>query len=62
MTTFERRILAELRRLHEAEAALEATYESLRGSGVQAGRSFLASLKSLDERVNQFESFLERVA
>ena len=62
MTTFERRILAELRRLHEAEAALQATYESLRGSGAQAGRSFMASLKSLDERVNQFESFLERVA
>jgi len=62
MSTFERRILAELRILHEAEAALQATYERLRGSGAQAGQSFIASLKSLDERVNQLESFLERVA
>jgi hypothetical protein len=62
MSTFERRILAELRMLHEAEAALQATYERLRGSGAQAGQSFMASLHSLDERVSKFESFLELYA
>ena len=62
MSTFERRIVAELRKLREAEAALQATYEKLPESGAQAGQSFVASLKSLNERVNQFESFLERAA
>ena len=62
MSVFERRILAELRKLREAEATLEAIYEELPKRGAEAGQSFMASLKSLDERVNQFESFLERVA
>ena len=62
MSTFERKILAELRMLHEAEAALQATYERLHGSDTQAGQSFMASLQRLEERVNQFESYLERAA
>lgn len=62
MSAFEIRILAELRTLREAEEALTATYETLRGRGAHAGHSFLASLKSLDERVNRLESFLEHVA
>jgi hypothetical protein len=62
MSAFEIRILAELRTLREAEEALKATYNTLRGRGAQAGYSFLASLKSLDERVNRLESLLERVA
>ncbi len=62
MSVFECRVVAELRRLREAEAALQAIYEKLPENGVQAGQSFMASLKSLDERVNRFESFLERAA
>jgi hypothetical protein len=62
MRAFEWRILAELRTLREAEAALQATYETLRGSGAHAGQSFLVSLRNLDERVNRLERFLERVA
>jgi hypothetical protein len=62
MGAFERKILVELGRLREAEAALQATYETLAGSGSLAGRSFLVSLRSLDERVNRLERFLERVA
>ena len=62
MSAFEHRILAELRTLHRAEAALQATYEKLRGSGAQGGQTFMDSLKSLDERVNRFERFLERGA
>jgi len=62
MSTTEGRILAELRRLRAAEAALLASYEKLLASGTQAGLSFVASLKSLDERLNQFETFLERIA
>ncbi len=62
MSTFERKILTELRTLHEAEASLQVIYEGLRGGGAQAGQSFMASLRSLDERVNRFESFLERAA
>jgi hypothetical protein len=53
--------LAKLRTLH-AEAALQATYKKFPGCGAQAEPSFMASLKSLYDRVNQFESFLERVA
>lgn len=62
MSVFERRIVKELRKLREAEAALQAIYEKLPESSAQAGQFFMASLKSLDERVNQFESFLEHVA
>jgi len=62
MSAIERRILAELRTLREAEARLQASYETLPGRGVHAGQSFLASLETLNERVNHLESFLERVA
>ena len=62
MSVFERRILEELRMLREEEAALQASYEKLPERGAEAGQYFMASLKNLDERVNQFESFLERVA
>lgn len=61
MSVFERRVLAELRKLREAEAALEGMYETLQRSPT-TGDSFMASLRTLDERVNQFEMFLERAA
>jgi hypothetical protein len=60
MSTLECRILAELRVLRRAEAVLQAIYERLRGAGAQSRCSFMASLQSLDERVNRFERFLER--
>ena len=59
MSAYERKILVELQTLRKAEAVLQATYERLCGTGVPAGRSFLASLKRLDERVNRLERFLE---
>ena len=62
MSTFERRVLAELRKLRAAEAALEGMYQTLQSSGSAAGCSFIASLRILDERVNRLESFLERAA
>ncbi len=62
MSAVERRILTELRRLHETEARLQATYETLPGRGFLAGQSFLASLNTLNERVNHLENLLERVA
>ena len=62
MSAYERRILEELRTLRKAEAALQVTYERLCGTGAPAGRSFLVSLKRLDERVNRLERFLEGVA
>ena len=61
MSIFERRVLAELRKLREAEAALEGMYQSLHGGRADSGR-FLASLRSLDERVNRLESLLESAA
>lgn len=60
MTIFERRVLAELRKVHEAEATLEGMYQSL-GGGVDSIR-FMASLRSLDERVSRLESLLEGTA
>ena len=62
MGVFELRVLAELRKLHAAEAALEGMYETLRRSGSSTGSSFLASLRTLDERVDRLESLLERAA
>jgi len=59
MGMFERTVLAELRQLREAEASLEGMYQNLRSA--DSGR-FLASLRSLDERVNRLESLLERAA
>lgn len=59
---FERKILAELKKLREAEAALETMYQNLRRGGSDNGRSFMASLSSLDERVNRLESLLDGVA
>ena len=60
MSILERRVLAELQRLHEAEAALEGMYKTLSASG--DSRRFMASLRSLDERVNRLESLLESAA
>ena len=61
MSIFERRVLAELQKLHEAEAALEGMYQSLHVGRADSG-SFIASLRSLDERVNRLESLLESAA
>ena len=62
MSVFERRVLAELRILRDAEAALAGMYETLRRLGPAAEISFLASLRTLDERVDRLETFLERAA
>jgi len=62
MNRFERGIIKELRKLREAEAALQANFEKLPKAGADAERYFLASLRSLDRQVSQFELFLERVA
>jgi len=61
MSVFERRVLAELRKLREAEATLEGMYQRLQRSPA-TGDSFMESLRTLDERVNEFEMFLERAA
>lgn len=60
MSMFERRVLAELRTLREAEAALEGVYRTL-SSAADSGR-FLASLRSLEDRVSRLETLLESVA
>lgn len=62
MSRFEQRILAELKNLRAAEAALEGMYQKLRSSGSATGSSFIASLRSLDERVNRLESLLDSAA
>jgi len=62
MSIFERRVLAELVKLREAEATLEGMYKTLGRTGADNGRSFMNSLRSLDERVNRLESLLERAA
>ena len=62
MSLFEQRILAEIGKLRAAEAALEQMYQALRRSGSVTGSFFIASLKSLDERVNRLENLLERAA
>ena len=61
MSILERRVLAELRKVHEAEAALEGMYQTLSRPDADGGR-FLASLRSLDERVSRLESLLESAA
>jgi len=61
MSVFERRVLAELRNLRKEEAALEGLYRSLSGGGADSGR-FMASLRSLDDRVNRLENLLESAA
>ena len=61
MSILERKVLAELRKVREAEAALEGMYQTLSRPGADSGR-FLASLRSLDERVNRLESLLESAA
>jgi hypothetical protein len=61
MSVFERRVLAELRKLREAEAALEGLYRTLSHGGSDSG-SFLASLRSLDDRVSRLENLLESAA
>jgi len=61
MSILERRVLAELRKVHEAEAALEGMYQTLSGPGADR-RRFMVSLRSLDERVNRLESLLESAA
>ena len=62
MEILERRVLAELRKVREAEAALENMYRGLRNGSSDHARSFMASLNRLDERVNHLESLLEGVA
>jgi hypothetical protein len=60
MSKLERTLLAELRKVHETKAALEGMYRTL-SSPADSGR-FLASLRSLDERVSRLESLLEHAA
>lgn len=60
MSMFERTVLAELRQLHQAEVALERMYRSLR-PGADSDK-FMASLQSVEERVNRLESLLETAA
>ena len=62
MGMFERKVLAELQQLREAEATLESMYQSLRRGGSVKRRSFLASLNRLDERVDRLESLLDGAA
>ena len=61
MSVLEHRVLAELRKLHQGETALEGMYQTLSRSGADSGR-FLASLRSLDERVIRLERLLESAA
>ncbi|MCU1338339.1 MAG: hypothetical protein JWO19_3920 [Bryobacterales bacterium] len=59
---FENRVWTELRKLREAEASLQAMYETLPGAEAETGRSFMVSLRALDERLRRLESFLESAA
>lgn len=61
MSVFERRVLAELRNLREAEAALAGLYRALSHGGADS-RGFMASLRSLDDRVSRLENLLESAA
>ena len=60
MGVFERRVWAELRKLRESEATLEEMYETLPSGGEEKERSFLASLRILEERARRLENLLER--
>lgn len=62
MNVFERSVWMELRKLREAEEALQAMYETLQGGGAGTARWFMSSLRTLDERVNRLESLLEHAA
>jgi hypothetical protein len=62
MGVFEHGVWTELRKLREAEASLQAMYETLPSAGADTGRSFMASLRALDERVKRLESLLESAA
>lgn len=61
MSVFERRVLSELRNLREAEAALAGLYRTLSHGGADS-RGFMASLRSLDDRVSRLENLLESAA
>jgi hypothetical protein len=62
MGTFERKVWTELRQLREAEATLQVMYETLHTAGADTTRSFISSLRSLDERARRLETILERAA
>jgi hypothetical protein len=62
MSMFERRVWSELRELRESEATLQSMYETLRSAGAEQERSFVASLRILNERARRLENFLERAA
>jgi two-component sensor histidine kinase len=59
MSMYERKVLAELRKLRAAEQALAGMYETLETSGKDRRRSFTVLLRTLDERLSQFENLLE---
>lgn len=61
MSAFERRVLAELRKVHQAEAALEGMYQTLSRPGADRGR-FMVSLRTLEDRVSRLASLLESAA
>jgi hypothetical protein len=62
MGVFERRVWTEIRILRESEENLKAIYETLHGAGAEKERSFVASLRVLDERVRRLENLLESAA
>jgi hypothetical protein len=62
MSNFERKILAELRCLREAERSLAGKYNTLRGACSQTVQCFIVSMRRLDKRIDRLENLLERVA
>jgi len=62
MSMFEQKLLGELRKLREEEAALAGLYATLETAGGEKRRSFAALLRTLDDRVSRFETLLERGA
>ena len=61
MSMFERSVWMELRSLRDAEVALEGMYRTLARTGADS-RRFMASLRSLDDRVRRLENLLESAA